>query len=300
MGGTPSIKRYLQFATAPFLPKNALITAVRTHQRLCDSCLPIFELIVKNAEYSFESANRFLAAEWRYLVMLNWAVDPDVLEPHVPPGTTLDAFEGKTYVSAVGFLFLNTRLLGMPIPFHRNFEEVNLRFYVRRETAGEVRRGVTFIKELVPKWAIATVARWSYNEPYDAVPMRHEISGFDSLAPSAQYEWKRNGRWNRLKATAGGESAPLVEGSVEEFIAEHYYGYGTLRNGFGNEYKVDHPPWNVWRADTTEFDCDIAGNYGEKFVQPLSNEPASAFIADGSKIAVYRPNRLKERRQFSA
>jgi len=118
----------------------------------------------------------FLTGEWRYLAMLNYRVEPALLEPLVPCGTTLDRWQGATYVSLVGFLFRDTRVLGAPIPLHRDFEEVNLRFYVSREVDGEMRRGVTFIREIVPRLAIATVARLAYNEPYVTLPMRHDIA----------------------------------------------------------------------------------------------------------------------------
>lgn len=225
--------------------------------------------------------------------MLNWKIDPALLAPLVPPGTSLDLFQGEAYISVVGFMFYDTLLMGLPIPFHRDFEEVNLRFYVVRKVGDEIRRGVTFVKELVRKWAITTVARWCYNEPYLTLPMRHSIEGFDSQRPAAKYEWKFNNRWNRVQTSATGSPKPLTPGSLDEFIAEHYYGYGTLKSGDGCEYRVDHPPWNIWPATDFEFDCDVAQIYGEQFAQPLSQPPASAFIADGSEIAVYRPQRMK-------
>jgi len=117
----------------------------------------------------------FLRADWRYLAMLNYEIDPRVLEPLVPTGTELDSFGGKTYASMVGFLFLNTRVLGVPVPFHRNLEEVNLRFYVRRHVDGEYRRGVVFVRELVPRRAIAWIANVVYGENYAAVSMAHSI-----------------------------------------------------------------------------------------------------------------------------
>ncbi|HEX7980960.1 MAG TPA: DUF2071 domain-containing protein, partial [Gemmatimonadaceae bacterium] len=108
----------------------------------------------------------FLTAEWRWLVMLNYEVPPEVLAPYVPRGTSLDLWQGHALVSVVGFRFIETRVIGVPIPFHRHFDEVNLRFYVRRELpGGEARRGVVFIRELVPKPMIAWVARALYNEP---------------------------------------------------------------------------------------------------------------------------------------
>ena len=92
----------------------------------------------------------FLTAEWRDLALLNFEIEPDVLLPHVPGGTEIDLWDGRCFVSVVGFRFFRTRLMGLPIPFHSNFLEVNLRFYVRREVQGELRRGVVFIKEIVP------------------------------------------------------------------------------------------------------------------------------------------------------
>ena len=121
----------------------------------------------------------FLTANWRYLAMLNFAVDPKILQPLVPTETELDFHEEKTFVSVVGFLFLDTRIIGLPIPLHRDFEEVNLRFYVRRKSANEWRRGVVFVRELVPRRAIALVARTFYGEPYLALPMRHALEHKD-------------------------------------------------------------------------------------------------------------------------
>ena len=122
----------------------------------------------------------FLKADWKHLLMLNYEIDPTILQPHVPVGTELDLFKGRCLVSMVGFMFLNTRLKGVPIPFHRNFEEVNLRFYVKRvEGSGdeqEVKRGVVFIKEIVPKPALSLVARVFYNENYVTHPMEHHLA----------------------------------------------------------------------------------------------------------------------------
>src|SRR5687767_14420287 len=108
----------------------------------------------------------FLSAEWRYLAMANFRIEPAVLEPFVPRGTRLDMFHGEAYVSLVGFLFRDTRVLGFSFPRHRDFEELNLRFYVVRDVEGESRRGVVFIKELAPRWAVCTIARALYNENY--------------------------------------------------------------------------------------------------------------------------------------
>ncbi len=231
-------------------------------------------------------AKPFLTAEWRYLAMLNFAADPAVLQPLLPAGTELDFHNDQTFLSVVGFMFLNTRVLRWPIPFHRNFEEVNLRFYVRRKVDGEWRRGVCFVRELVPRFAIAFVARAFYGEPYAAVPMRHAVSRADEQL-SVSYSWRRRGVWESLGMTATGNAEESASGSHEEFITEHYWGY-TQRRMRSSEYRVEHPRWRIWPAVTWRLDADVGSLYGDSFVAPLSALPVSAFIAEGSEIQVQK------------
>lgn len=226
----------------------------------------------------------FLTANWRYLAMLNYVVDPAILAPLVPPGTEIDFENGDTFVSLVGFLFLDTRLLGLPIPRHRDFEEVNLRFYVRKKSAGTWRRGVVFVRELVPSRAIAIVARTFYGEPYLAVPMQHQIDHVD-LNVSVKYSWRRAKKLEYLSITARGQPQTIPAGSHAEFITEHYWGYTCFRGGC-SEYRVNHPRWRIWNAETFGFHADVAALYGDQFVEPLARPPRSAFIADGSPIEV--------------
>ena len=218
--------------------------------------------------------------------MLNYVVDPRLIAPLVPSETEIDFDNRETFLSVVGFLFLDTRLLGLPIPLHRDFEEVNLRFYVRRKSADTWRRGVVFIRELVPRRAIAAVARAFYGENYVAVPMKHEIEHVDTNL-KVEYSWRRGRKWESLKMNAAGEPQAIPAGSHAEFITEHYWGYTALRNGCG-EYRVEHPRWRIWNATNFEFNADIAAPYGAQFAEVLNQPPRSAFIADGSPITVHR------------
>src|SRR5215471_2542307 len=215
--------------------------------------------------------------------MVNYAVEPSLLARFVPAGTRLDAHDGVTYVSLVAFRFVDTRVLGLRVPGHHTFEELNLRIYVRREEAGEVRRGVVFLKEVVPRRAIAFVARAVYNEPYVARPMRHSVAG---SPPSVEYGWRIGGAWHSVKARASGLGAISGAGSREEFIAEHYWGYTRQRDGGTLEYRVEHPRWTVWRAELTELP-PLHPLYGAALAGVLKH-PASAFIADGSAVSVHR------------
>jgi uncharacterized protein len=239
------------------------------------------------ADQLSENKSVFLSAEWRDLAMLNYKVSPELLSPHVPRGTELDSFNGTTFVSLVGFRFLNTKLFGiLPIPFHTDFDEVNLRFYVRRSEARTDKRGVVFIREIVPRRAIALLARLAYGENYASLPMKHEIETRGS-AITANYQWKLNGRWCGLRAEASESASQPAEGSLEQFITEHYWGYAGQPGGGCKEYHVAHVPWRVWTTKSSRVDGDSDALYGAELSRILKGQPDSAFIADGSPVRVF-------------
>jgi uncharacterized protein len=239
-----------------------------------------------------DSERVVLTAEWRRLAMLNYEVDPELLLKFVPRGTELDDFNGRVFVSLVGFQFLKTCVFGLPIPFHRNFDEVNLRFYVRRRVGQEVRRGVVFIREIVPRWAIALVARVLYNENYVALPMTHRIDANGRGATAVSYSWQTSHGWSTITLEAEGDSQPLNTGSEQQFISEHYWGYAMQRDGGTVEYQVAHPSWRVWRARRSEFTGEVEEVFGRELAAVLRGTPASAFLAEGSAVAVMRGRRL--------
>lgn len=226
--------------------------------------------------------------------MAHFEIDPAALAGLVPRGTELDRWDGGALVSLVGFLFRGTRVLGLPLPFHQDFEEMNLRFYVRRRGPEGWRRGVVFVRELVPRRAIAWTARRLYNENYSAVPMGHRHEPVDAKGTrTVSYWWRLAGQRGSLTVHARGEPAALTEGTEEHFLAEHYWGYVRQRDGGTIEYRVDHPPWRIWAADRAELCSDAKSLYGERFAEPLSGPPRSAFLAEGSPVSVYRGERLE-------
>lgn len=223
--------------------------------------------------------------------MANYTIDPAVLKPYLPCQTELDTYNGNHYVSLVGFLFANTKLLGFTIPFHRTFEEVNLRFYVRYKEEGQWKRGVVFIKEIVPRQAIALVANTLYGEKYATHRMRHTWNltgeGFD-----VSYDWLVNGNWNYLKALTEKTASPLVAGSEEEFITEHYWGYTFIDQRCAGTYQVAHPQWKVHKVLRYGVACDTEYLYGPPFVEALSQQPSSVFLAEGSPVSIMRGTKI--------
>lgn len=236
----------------------------------------------------------FLTAEWKHLAMLNYEIEPSLLASLVPAGTELDSWNGRAFISVVGFLFCQTRVFGLPIPFHRNFEEVNLRFYVRRKANDGWRRGVVFVKEIVPRAAIAFVAQRFYNEPYITLPMSHRIESASRLVASAEYCWHFGNKQHALKLTTQGAAQELRDGSEAEFITEHYWGYNRQRNGSTLEYRVEHPRWRVYETTDARLDCDVGSLYGKRFRDSLNEKPSSAFLAEGSAVTVFKGVRMAQ------
>jgi len=238
-----------------------------------------------------QAARPFLTADWRYLAMLNYRVDPSVLASLIP---ALDYFGATTYISLVGFRFERTRVRGLWIPLHSNFDEVNLRFYVRRMHAGELRRGVVFVREIVPRWAIAKIARLVYHENYIALAMGHHVKPptSEDEGVEAEYGWRHRGKWSSIRVETCGKAMHPPEGSLDQFITEHYWGYVTQPDGGCVEYRVVHDPWRVWKAQRARLEGDTRELYGVELAQCLGAEPDSAFLAEGSSVAVYAGRRI--------
>lgn len=214
--------------------------------------------------------------------MVNWCTSPDRFASIMPAGCEIDHFQGKTYVSLVAFLFENTRVLGVGVPGHRNFEEVNLRFYVTRTTPdGEKRRGVVFIREFVPKHIISWVARTFYQEPYETIAMSHQFKIDEKGKQFGRYQW--GDHW--ISGHVGNENKQLEPGSIQHFIAEHYWGY-TKTNRGTREYRVEHPTWH-WR-DFDNFDSavDYGALYGSQWSFLSTQSPECVFMAEGSGVSV--------------
>ncbi len=233
----------------------------------------------------------FLTANWKNLALINYEIDAKILEKYVPKGTELDVWNGKCYVSLVGFMFENVKILGMKIPFHVNFEEVNLRFYVKRFENGEWKRGVVFIKEIVPKYALSFVANTVYKEHYQTLPMRHTVKEDDESCEFV-YEWKIQDKWQTIIVETKKNETPIEVGSEAEFITEHYFGYTKVNNETTYEYEVQHPRWNQLKVTDFRVHVDFERVYGHEFEFLNHQQPTSVLLAVGSEVSVENKKKL--------
>ena len=227
----------------------------------------------------------FMTARWENLIMANYAIDPEILKPYIPNGVELDLFEGKAFVSLVGFLFRKSRIFGIPIPLLGSFEEINLRFYVKRKEGNQYKRGVVFINETVPYKPVAWLANKLYKEHYIAIPTKHRIA-INQNEKEVEFQWKTLSQWNTIRVKASVFSGEMERGSLQEFIFEHYFGYTKISETVSQEYKINHPRWQVNEIKEYHIDCNFKEMYGDAFAKLENMEPEAVFIAEGSDISV--------------
>ena len=228
----------------------------------------------------------FLRAEWNNIIIANYQVSSEILLPLLPAKAELALFDGKAYVSLVGFMFLNTKIFGFSIPMHSNFEEVNFRFYIRHNDNGKWKKGIVFIKEIVPKKAISFIANNLYGEKYITLNMRHQFENKDDNF-EASYEWNYKNRWNKISCITNKRSKPITANSMEEFFADHYWGYSKGGDEKTYEYEVEHKRWDTLKVISHDIDCDFGSLYGDEFTFLNNTKPDSVLMTRGSDIKVF-------------
>ena len=238
--------------------------------------------------------NVFLTAHWSHLCMFNYEVLPEILLPYIPPHTQLDLHNGKALVSVVGFMFTKTKMLGITWPLHKNFEEVNLRFYVKYFDGKIWKRGAAFISEIVPKPAISIIANLLYNEHYSCLPMKHKIINADNNI-DINFSWKKKGTWNTMQVVVNNTALPIPPNSEAEFILEHYWGYNQLNKNTTIEYAVEHERWQIYDVQHFALNANIEALYGAAFAPFIcSVKPHSVFVARGSDVLIKKPIKIVE------
>ncbi|MEO5905745.1 MAG: DUF2071 domain-containing protein, partial [Saprospiraceae bacterium] len=214
----------------------------------------------------------------------NYAVDPVLLKNYLPTGTHLELWNNQCYLSLVGFMFLETKFLGVKFPLHTNFPEVNLRFYVNRNTLQERKRGVVFIKEVVPLPVVTFIANTFYKEHYHTMPMRHSWK-IAKEKISVEYAWKKN-EWYSMKIVSNPASHPIVENSIYSFFTDNPWGFNRLSESRTLAYEVEHPVWKFYDTLDYSINVDFEKVYGPAFSFLNHQEPDSVFLIEGSEVTL--------------
>jgi uncharacterized protein YqjF (DUF2071 family) len=226
----------------------------------------------------------FLTANWENLIMANYEVEPSILKPYLPKGVELDFYHNKTYVSLVGFMFKKTSLFSLPIPFFGSFEEINLRFYVRKVEGKTIKKGVVFINETVPFKIVAFLANKLYKEHYISIPTKNTID--IAAHKHINYAWKMKNKWNSIVVQSDINKYKIEPFSIEEFIFERYFGFTKLSPSRTQEYCIQHPKWMTNKILHSTVHCDFGSMYGDDFSHLNNQAPSSIILAEGSQVSV--------------
>ena len=223
-----------------------------------------------------------IQAKWKKLMMVNYPVDPQILKPYLPYDTELALWNNRSYVSLVGFLFLDVKLGGISVPLHTNFVEINLRFYVRRNYKGEWRYGVVFLKEIVALPMVTFIANTFVNEHYETMIVRHKLSK-NQNGIFLNYKWKKK-EWNSIEINCYPELKEIAKGSQEHFFTAQHWGYTKLKDDKSREYSVEHPDWKIYDTKDYKINVDYGKVFGKEFAFLDDQHPESVFLAEGSEI----------------
>ena len=225
----------------------------------------------------------FLIANWNYLLLANYAVPKNVLMPFLPKDCELALWENQAFVSIVGFQFNNTKVFKIKWPCFTNFIEINLRFYLQYKG----QRAVCFIKEYVPSYIIAGIARTVYNEPYE----RKNITTYcEKINEKLRLAYKIHVKDHPFTISTTVDDMPYIpsKNSEEYFFKEHSLGVGRTRNGKTLIYNVYHPEWKVFPIRSSFIEIDWGFFFGSVFAFLENKKPDSIFLAEGSAVTVYK------------
>lgn len=231
----------------------------------------------------------FLTARMSRLLLLSYEIDPALLLPHLPAGTEVDFHARRAFVTLLGLHLGNPALYGLPLPFFRGYAQVNLRFYVRRRLApNHWRRGVAFIRQIVPHRPVAWTAQWLFHEPVVRLDTEEISRSQGRDAVLSEYGWRCAGQRHCLRALYPAQPVLPEPGSEEEFLLERYWGYSRRKNGGCLEYRFLHPPWRFAKAVEAEVSAGVGDFFGPPFAELFNGPPDSSFAADGSQVTLYR------------
>ncbi|MFA7383633.1 MAG: DUF2071 domain-containing protein [Desulfurivibrionaceae bacterium] len=231
----------------------------------------------------------FLTAQLSRLILLNYEVNPSLLAPRLPTYTELDFYDHRAFVSLIGLHFSKPRIYGLPLPFYREYAQVNLRFYVRRRIErGNWRRGVVFIGQIVPHLPVAWAARSLFHENAVARNMDEANLSQSRNAMTTEYGWRSGGQRYFIRAVYPDHPVLPEPGTVEEFLLERYWGYTRQQDGGCLEYRFSHPPWRICKAVEAETSPGLGDFYGPPFAGLFGKQPNSAFAANGSEVVLSR------------
>ncbi|WP_132051609.1 YqjF family protein [Pseudocnuella soli] len=210
--------------------------------------------------------------EWNRALFLHWKVPQDLLRPLVPPGLELDMHNSETWVSLVAFTMEQIRPRGLPaVGFVSNFEEINLRTYVRVDN----KPGVYFLSIEAGNGLFAFIARNLSGLPYETAAMLRRNGA------NQPYTSINKRRDFQLQASFKIGSGQSQKSALDHFLTEKYCLYLQKGNTI-YRYDIHHRPWNLYTVE--QLQLKVAYRVGGI---ALSDQPDIVHYSDGVQVLAW-------------
>jgi uncharacterized protein YqjF (DUF2071 family) len=182
---------------------------------------------------------------WNDLLFSHWPLHPDQLRPKLPPGLTLDLFDGRAWLGIVPFEMADVAPRAMPaLPWLSRFPELNVRTYVTVDDTP----GVYFFSLDAASRLAVLGARALLNLPYYLASMQIERRAHVRYRSRRAGAAGGLGEFTATYQPAGATFQPS-RGSLEYFLTERYCLYGASRHGALYRLEIHHPPWDLQPAE---------------------------------------------------
>lgn len=225
----------------------------------------------------------FMSCSWTNLLYVNFRIDAKLINALLPKDLEADLFDGFAILSFVGFRFTDARLLGIKIPFHQKFPEINLRTYVKSKK-NPTEKGIYFISEMVPKFMTYFVGKFIFGEPFSRINVQ-EILNENSFG----YKIENKNEGLEMSAILSQNLNEQIKNKEEEFIVDRVFAFCGKANKKSKKYEVQHPKWNLMKAENSNYIFSNLSHISKllnNFLQGAT--PSSIFATDGSAVDVFR------------
>jgi uncharacterized protein YqjF (DUF2071 family) len=225
--------------------------------------------------------------DWSTLTFLHWRYDPAVVQRLLPPGLTVETFDGDAWVALVPFTMRVASPGNRALPWLSTFLETNVRTYVR---GPDGTTGVWFFSLETTRMHIAVFARATYRVPYCWAHMRLQHDG-DTVVYRARRRWPGpRGAMSTVVVEVGERHVADELTELDHFLTARYALFASRPRGGLLRTRADHEPWPLRRATALHVDDELIEACG--LPAPVG-PPASVLFADTIHVKLGGPERVK-------
>jgi uncharacterized protein len=223
---------------------------------------------------------------WEHLLFLHWQYDIAAVQATLPPGLTVDPWNGAAWVGLVPLFMRDVRPRFVPpVSMLSDFYELNLRTYVYDATG---RPGLYFYSLDCDQPIVVETAR-------RVLHLRYEHATIEAAAGAdgwVNFETQRAETVLRshFRYRAFGPAAEAAEDSLDFFLLERYRLFASDSNGERlNSVRVCHAPYRIHAAEVTHWGDAVLRLAG---LTSPERTPDHVCAAESVEAEVFAPERV--------